>query len=797
MIKITVDPNGLSEETPRALVVRDESQFVDSRLKIRDALHKGKDLNVIIKNRRIGQWYESLRDYPDVKIEIVSPTSVLSRALNLSDTLYLNLPVNDSEIQELGLIEKAKKYPPQTRLVTTEDIETWVLSVCVGKSWGEKGGTLTHLAEIVSFFLHGKEYRMNTALERLMERQKERWFDSSVSEIYEWLFIAPMDRSLLIYAWQILKNYDKTMRENILDEIIKLDRQVLEPFEKFLEQIPLIEYKDDYKKKSELSDLLEMKWKSILKSKLTHGEGENDETLKKRFRQVISEAATKMSGEILGEINVVSFFVKENPFYFSKDLFNLIGARFTLFPKQVEDLSQFIPPRFPTEPRFDWDWNQMSKWATSEYFPYKKWSIQQGRRDKKIEEIAETYSDWLYRNYPQLKNQLSPLIYGTWYRIKKYIEQGHQILWIIIDNLSWFYLKDIIRAFEKEKLFCSSEPIPYLSMLPSETKISKTALVAGKLPNQIEVDKYQKYTLLFEDFCKQSNIMSYKAILDSEFRKSELEEHQVTCCIINKLDVSSHGGFFDLEDEIKDFLKRIAQYVRNFLPRDLSSKKFYLVISTDHGCCTIPQNIKGLGKPGIARMEKEHKRFVYVDSSQHLDKNWYFLDKDKFGLPESVAIVKGYRFTGKRKPKGLIHGGMTPEETFIPHLEFSLEPLELKDIQCYHSGSPIPIGTRKHKVELSIRNLNDREISNTTLCIPSHAIEIDLEKVPPKYEVSRSIEIALPREKTIIDKDNTVTLQGFYSFDCLGESKRGKVDVKIRIRKVVEVSGTAEDLFEA
>ncbi|GFP36491.1 hypothetical protein HKBW3S44_00174 [Candidatus Hakubella thermalkaliphila] len=796
MISVMVDPYGLSEEIPTVLVVRDESQFIDSRLKIRDALHKGKDLNVIIKNRRIGQWYESLRDYPDVKIEILSPSSVLSRALNLSVSLSLNLSVNDSEIQELGLVEKVEKNLPQTRLVTTRDIESWVLSVCVGECWGEKGGTLTHFAEMASFFLNVKELQKHPALARLMKKQEEGWFDSPVGEIYKWLFMVPRDRSFFIYAWQILKNYDKTMRENILDEITKRDRQVLEPLEKCVEQIPLIECKDDYKKKSELSDLLEMKWKNILKSKLTHGESENDETLKKRFGQIIGEAAMKMSGRIAGEINAVSFFVRENPFYFSKDLFDLIGARFTVFQKQVEELSQFIPPRFPTEPRLDWDWGQMSKWATSEYFPYKKWSIQQGRRDKKIEEIAETYSEWLHRKYPQLKNQLSPLIYGTWYRIKKHIAQGYRILWIIIDNLSWFYLKDIIKAFKEEKLFCSSEPIPCLSMLPSETKISKTALVAGKLPNQIEVDKYQKYTLLFEDFCKQSNMMSYKAIPDSEFRKSKLEEHQVTCCIINKLDISSHGGFFDLEDEIKDFLKRIAQYVRNFLPRDLSSKKFYLVISTDHGCCIIPQNIKGLGKPGSARMEKEHKRFVYVDSNQHLDKNWYFLDKDKFGLPESIAIAKGYRFVGKRKPKGLIHGGMTPEETVIPHLEFCLQPLELKDIQVYHSSSPI-IGTRKQKVELSNRNLNDYEISNVAVYVPSHSIEIKIEKIPAKDEVSESCEITLSREEVIGSKDNIVTLRGFYSFDCMGEPKRGEVEVKIKIRKIIEGFETAEEIFKS
>jgi hypothetical protein len=800
MIKITVDPYGLSKGEPMALVVRDESQFIESRLKIRDTLHKKKDLNVIIKNRKIGRWYESLKNYPDVKIETVSPSSVLSQELNLSASLSLNLSVSDQEIKELGLIEKAKKHPPRTRLGTIREIENWVLSICVGECWGEKGGTLTHLAEVTSFFLQGEEYQRHSALERLMDKQKDEWFNSAVGKVYKWIFTASNDRPFLIYASQILKNYDNTVREKILNEIVESNRTILEPIEKYLNQIPSIECSDNYKKKSDLSILIEMKWKNILKSTFGYKKGEiradKDKILKQKFEQVVNEAITKMSGRIAGEIDALLAFVKENMFYFSKEAFNLIGAKFSLFLKQVEELSQLIHPEFPLEPLLDWDWSQMSKWVIDKYFRYKKWSIQQGRRDKRIEEIAEIYSEWLFRKYPEIKNELSPLIYGTWYKIKRYIEQGYQILWIIIDNLCWFYLEDIIEAFKKQGIFLSCEQVPCLSMLPSETKISKTALVAGKLPNQIEIDKYQKYKLVFEDFCKQNNIVSYRVILDSEFRKNKLEEHQVTCCIINKLDVSSHDGFFDLEDEIKDFLKRIAKYVKEFLAPGLVSEKFKLVISTDHGSCTIPQNIRGLKAPKGTIAEKEHKRFVYIDSTHNLNGNWYFLDKNKFGLMKGIAIAKGYGFVGNRKPKGWVHGGMTPEETLIPHLEFCLQPFEIKSIQCSHSSAPIPIGTRKQKVELSIRNLNDYEMSNVALLIPSHSIEMNLGKIPAKDEVVVSIEIALPKEDVIVGKDNTVTLQGFYSFDYLREPNRGKVEVKIKIRKIVDEAETAEELFK-
>jgi hypothetical protein len=799
-----VDPYGLSEDDPMALVVRAESQFVESRLKIRDVLHKRKDLNVIIKNRKIGRWYESLKDYPDVKIETVSPSSVLSRALNLAGNLSLNLPVNDSEIQELELIERAKENPPRTILGTIKDIESWILSVARGECWSKEGGTLTHLSEIASISLNMREYIKHSALEKLIEKQKENWFNSPIGEAYKWLFIAPSDRSFLVYACQIMKNYDKTIRERVLDEITEYDKQVLEPLKKYLGQIPSIECRDDHEKKLELSDLLEIKWKNILKSMFEYKkdklETEKNEVLKQKFNQIVNEAITKMSGRIAGEIDAISYFIGKNTIYFSKELFDLIGAKFTLFQEHIGKLSQFIPPKFPSEPMLNWDWSQINKWAIDEYFPYKKWALQQAKRDKKIEELGENYSKWLYEKYPELKNELSPLVYGTWYRIKEYIKQGYQILWVVIDSLCWFYLEDVVSSFRKKGFSLSSDILSMLSMLPSETRFSKSSLIAGKLPNQIQKENLQKYSLLFEEFCKANNIFDYRIIppdkLENVLRKEKLGNHTITCGMTNNPDISMHKNFYGLERQMKAFFENIAEDIKKFLSHDIFSKPFLLIISTDHGSCVIPANTKGLKEPKEGKIEKEHKRFVYLNSSYDLGENWYFLDKNKYALPENIAIAKGYSFIGNRKPKGLIHGGMTPEETFIPHLEFSLQSLELKDIQCFHSGSPI-IGTRKQKVELSIRNLNDYEISNVAVYIPSHSIEIKIEKIPSKDEVSKFIEVTLLRDEVVDSKDNMVTLQGYYSFDCRGETKRGKVEVKIKIRKIIKDSETSEEIFKS
>lgn len=252
MITVTIDPDELGKDASAALVVRDEFQFVESRLKTRDAIQMKKSISVVVKNRKIGRWYESLKDYPNVVINVVSSKAVLSEVLNLPNKLSINLPVNDYEIKELGLIEKARENPPRTSLGTIKDVEGWVLSVCVDECWGKNGGTLAHLSEITSFFLLMKKCVEHPALERLIEKQKENWFNSSLGEAYRWLFVAPHDRAFLIYSLQILRNYDRAMREKILDEIAVKSQEVFKPIKKYLDQIPFIRCSDNFKGKSEL-----------------------------------------------------------------------------------------------------------------------------------------------------------------------------------------------------------------------------------------------------------------------------------------------------------------------------------------------------------------------------------------------------------------------------------------------------------------------------------------------------------------------------------------------------------------
>lgn len=800
MIKVAIDPFQLTDDIRYAFPVEDELQYIESRIRVREAMRSGSDLTVVVRNKKFRNWYESLKDYPDqaVQVEYVSPKSILTEGLHLPKTLSLSLPLDDSEIMELRLIETVKECPPAWRVVTPQDLESWILSACVDECWGQTSASLSHFAELLSYFLSGKEEPNSpSSLQRLLEGWKQQWLRSSVGELYGWLFEDPASNGFLTYALQVLRGYPEPTKRRIIDEIVggvEVSQAVLT----HIDRIPAVECSDKITRKAQLSDVVDVKWRGILKGKLqqkvTEIQKDREKVLEERFAQIISEAVVSMSGRLTGEIDALLSFSQENPFYFTDRVFSLIAAKFARFPRQIEKLKDLVAPAVPSPPSKDWPWERMSQWVITEYLPYKRWSVQQGKRDKLIEKYAEVYGDWLYEQYPKLKNELVPLNYGTWNTIKGYLQEGYQVLWIIIDNLCWFYVEDVIKAFKEYGFYpCAPGVAPQLCMLPSETKVSKTALVAGKLSSQIDTDNYKE---LFKDHCRGANIATYKAIRDRELKTGGLGQHGVTCCIINKLDLSSHQGFFDFEDEVKVLLSNIAKYLKNFVPPEASFRKFRIIISTDHGSCTIPEHAKGCTKPRSARMEREHKRFIYVDSEEGLSEGWYFLNKDRFGLREGVAIAKGYGFVGNKKPKGLVHGGMTPEETFIPHLEFSLQPLEIKGIRCTHVGQPVPLTTRKQNVEFLVRNENEHPIKNVRGFIPSHCAEFALDEIPPRDERPVTVEMALPKDRTQVTKENIATLTGYYTFECLGERKSGPIEIETKIMKIVDVSGTAEELLE-
>lgn len=778
MIHIIIDTFKLTQSSKNDILVEDEDKYIKSRLEIRKCSQNNKSLTVIVRNSKMSSWFKSLESYPSVVKEHHSPKRLLER--KIGTTVYLE----DKEIMQLDLLAKIKENPPKQSIKKDDDITNWILSSCVNECWGETGGTPSHFSNIVAFYLSQKE-PSESVLKKLANEKKERFkLLNNMRAPYKWLFEDPRDGAFTIYTLKVIENYNKALKDSI---IAGLSLKQFESIEEYIAKIPSISCGDTFDRMKELNDIIQIKWKNFLKDSFKTETQEESELLKEKFKSVIYKAVTEMSGQIEGEIKSIEYFIQENAKYFSIELWNLLDSKFPKFKKHIEKLK--VPPRIPDAPKKDWDWDTISNWALNEYFPYKKWLQSIVQADSHLEECMYSYSDWLFENYPKLKNELYPLVYGTWDIIKKHINDGYQILWLIIDNLAWFYVDDLIGAFKEQGLNLSSNPIARLSMLPSETKISKVALVAGKLRCQIDIYDYER---LFTLYCKDLGVKS-QFIKDKDLKRGSIGNHDITCCIINKFDVSAHKGDFDLEDDIKSALERYAEYTTEFISNSQSREKLKIIISTDHGSCVIPSNARKYKKLPKAAQEG-NKRYVIIEDRESINDDWYYLHKEAFGLYNDAAIPKGYGFIGDRTPEGLVHGGMSPEETIIPHLEFSPKPHVIEDIKCIHTGNPIIISSKPQKVELCFRNTNDHEITSLNIFIPSHSKTIRIDSIPSKDERHKIIELALTRENTIT-KESKVCLKTLCKFYCLGQERNFTFDILINKRILADTSGSADDLL--
>jgi hypothetical protein len=789
VIRIVIDPFSLKEHNPDTLVVTAASGYVASRLAIRDALRADHPLDVIVTSRQVSSWYGSLREYPGVTFEEVTPSGELRKRLSKHAREDLTVPLADRDIAELRLIEMAQSSPPNTVLADEQDLKSWVLSACIDPVWGRTNGSPAHAAELATHFLTRGDVKSNAAIERLKSERRQSWMASSLGKLYQWLLEKPAERAFLFYVWQVSQNYSKTMRDKVLKEYSLSAGRELASMAGLLGTIGTVTCPDAHAGKEELGKRLELLWKQTLKEQFKKPAAADDGG---KFKTVVATTSAQMSGRMQGEFDALKWFAGEHMESMTQETCELIAAKFAWVEAELRELCDLVPPRRPDEIPKDADWPTMKGWVVQQYFPYRRWLLRHARRDRRVDELAERCSLWIHENYPTLKNGLEPLVYGTWSRISALARAGHQVLWVVIDNLSGLWVDLAVQALAEQGFHLDPDLSWRVAMLPSETATSKSALIAGRLPNQIPMDAVQKYERLFADACKDRGLTGHYVPTDG-LKDGRLANAQVTCCVVNKLDTKGHEGFYDLEPDIRHFLDRIAAHVRRFVPEETSPGRFRLVVSTDHGACHVPRGSRSVSVPTGATATG-HRRFIETLVPTPWDDRWYVLDADSFALHRHVAVVKGYAYIGRGLPTGLIHGGLTPEEVVIPHLEFALQRIEPIVLKCRHSSEPI-MGMRKRVAEFKLANYNDVEVTDVFVSFPSHCVELEAASIRATEEVEATCELCLLKEDLARIRDNVLVLEGFCSFRCRGEVVRRPTMVEIHVKRIMEGPSEAEQLL--
>jgi len=777
LIEIIIDTWELHQTDEDSLVVVDEKSYIESRRLIIKELNSKRKKKIHVKNSTLADWYRDLKNKKEVTYIIVDPREKLKEFLQIN-WLPVELEKNPHLIISLDLFKKKK---PQKKV---EDVWDWILSEECGPCWGEISPSWEHFTSICNYYLQKKNIKYVRTINEKLNIKKERWIkncsDIFMKNAYKWLFDLPIKNSELVYEYKLLEDYqDKKEIIKELNKTVALPDIIHEIIPK-IDKLSECKYLND-----KIDEKIEIYWRSKFKEK------------DKDLNSVIDE----MSGRLKKELDVLLEFLNENLDICEHELETKIFLKFKELSniyEKIKQLGELIRPTFPEKPKTNWNFGLWSKWIIYKYFPYRWWLQRNDKEDLEFEQYSIRYSDWLYRNYPNFLEKFEPLVFGISHYIKKLIKKNYKVIWAIIDNLSWEYVDYLVEAFKKYKINPTEEIRPRISMLPSETYFSKPCIVAGKKISQITNPDLQY--LLCERFNEFNPLYLGKNI--KNFNNLYTPSTRLILILNNYLDEFAHKPEWSIPDRnkrVRHELNLFAEQIGDLIKEIDCPEKTRIIISTDHGSTKI------IGKGKEIRLStsvmdndliKNHPRFIYMDEMNSLNEDeWYVLDKEKFKLKNSMGIVKGYKYICNQ-PKGFTHGGMTPEETLIPLIEFEIKDFpKCKTPELYHIGRDVLIESNE-KFDLKIENSNNRALINLEIDIPKSAYVETIKKIDALSSTKlKAIPIRISKQDDV-DNNGVYKLEAKLSFTFLSRKEIRPIEIDIRTKRMFEREKGFEEIFE-
>jgi hypothetical protein len=768
MIRIELDiyaiapvPEGLSP-----LILKQTADYGDVRNRIHEAVHGCHDLWVVVRDPVSARWFWDLNGYPNVTIVENDPRERLKEKLKKSTGLCTKLEQNPELIVSLALLSPSKPDPVEP---VSNDWQ-WVVENCLGSAWTDNSPSWEHLTSLVGSYLQPQRSK-EVLPQDLREEQRNKsgeWLEKATGKLkkaYEWFLSKPGDHARALLAAQVLDCYPENLRWDWLDEI-NTDVSSAIQFASDLKIIPLIETAVE-----EVSKCVEAYWNG-----------------KWRHESFTVDTLTSMSGKIPGELSAIYKWFSQHPQECSSETIDRLRLSFKelsgLVAEICEKLQTLVPPPLPGDPTSVEEWQDMLSWATQEYLRYRTWLDQRKRTEPQIEHFASVYADRLYANYPLLLTHKELFVYGVLHRIKEIVQVGYTVLWILVDNLSWRYVEDLVVAFRNCGMVLLGKVEPLLAMLPSETATSKLCMLAGTPLSQCNTNDLGE---AFELAWCRLEIPGARQVIDEPDLDGLLAEPaSLYLYQFVKLDRLAHQPehiIIDREHENKATLDWLAERVGKAAKRIASNRPLRIVVSSDHGSVAIIQGKRKLTTPRDAQLDnvsEQHKRFVKVKTLEHLDNaEWYGLQADRFGLKDHYAIARGY-FYLKSKPQGYTHGGLTPEETIVPYLEFEYgEPEPIIPLRVVYRGSQMRKG-RKEKLCLVVRNPNARHTYNIFLSLPAYSIQLTLTDLGPNDEAELP-EAVITLEPKLTVEAGFCKVEGICSYRIAGQLRHDTIEIKIPV----------------
>ena len=460
-----------------------------------------------------------------------------------------------------------------------------------------------------------------------------------------------------------------------------------------------------------------------------------------------------------------------------RDRPNLISkskiAKLNLNSQQYSELIAKLQPTKPTSLPISADYKTAFDWVTNDYLPFRKWETVTQKlpiAQRQSDSLASSFEEWIYNHYSSLRSTAvaeSQLNYNVAAIVQSLVSEQTSVLWIVIDGLGWIDHQELLQYLtEGKQLAIETALSPRFSILPTKTEYAKWSLYAQLTCDDTswnvsaDLNKVFKKVGVGERYTDgKRETQLYPALTQNK--------HQLYCWDTEKLDELYHSGrdwgsLYDVERP--STLRTLAEHIKYCVKQHPNPQSLKVVIASDHGQMMgevaqikdYPENLEAKGRMAIGKTN---------------DPRFMVLDKERFGLPHDISIVKGAfclgSFNKNTAGESLgTHGGLFPEEAVVGVSVLSTVVTRSPVfISCHGNGTANQSGEFTIAIDNSLNS-----VPLTSLCLYINEIPFlkngysNLEAVPAYTKVSYPIAIGNYPELPVDALNSSIPLTGQLHF---------------------------------
>ena len=718
MIKIILDLNKLVSN-PDGLLIDGVAVYVPAYSGILTAFETKSDLTVYVQNPAVTVWFERMsKRYPEGSFTFESWDAY--QFLEQRWEISISEHYEPGEIMDAGLLEIDIAPPPGSNF---EDV---VLGYFYGPIFAARSFPFSHLVEILTEYEDEiwKANEKKRLVYRIYLNRLNQWRKKAKnSEIRSLIALIDDDIDVLknqLMVYKVLRFY-KEIGLNLLGDHFNLF-EILKPS---LEDMSVAE--------GQIPEAINQ-IRYFLSNYPSPSNTDEVETL-----------IENVSGYLMVEFDHFEKIFLATPELVTIALINSLEDKFTpvqsRIGKRITRLRDLVRPEKPKKPEKSWGFEEMMEWATQKYLPYQSWCDRNEIIDQDLYQIGDKFAEWFHENWHEIRLNSKRMVYNILPNHTSDFKQTETVnLVLIIDNLGWSFAERLRLLFEERGLFISSS-VPYLSMLPSETEISKKCLLSAS-PTYNHIDAKNYTAIIEKGWVPYFNEASFRYISDlgKLGQIAEIKDHTYFMnylAVDTALHTSSNKMGIPHQQHVTHLLMGLVDAVLDFINQHDLKQKIKIHVISDHGSIRIPKEVNNDLDPkdfkGSDFVNSSH-RYTSVSNERfpqlpdNLKMDCFFLESVEFGNSQHYLSARRANRFLETDGTFYTHGGLTPEEVIVPHMVFEAVKEPVQDLTLFLVKNAFRY--RMETIDLRMGNPNDYGVENVRVSILNSNIESESTTIP-------------------------------------------------------------------